>query len=133
MTEQTQEAPHAFIDFNNALENIIEQHPQVSIVAMAVQGESLSRFIHAKNGIMEAIHVLMETMSIVFQEMDEGNANRTVLTCILAVLQNAKPEEETMEAKAVQELLTFITTNKTISSLVQEYNDTTDGSDDENA
>ena len=133
MTEQTQETPKAFVDFSEALDNIIQQHTDVSIVATAVQGESLSRFIHAKNGIMEAIHVLMETMSIVFQEMDGGNTNQTVLTCILAVLQNAKPEEETMEAKAVHELLTFITTNKTISSLVQEYKGHTDGSDDENA
>lgn len=133
MTEQTKEVPQAFQDFNEALTKLNAEHPDTSIVAVASQDESLSRFITAKYGVMEVVQILMETMNVVFQGIDKGNVNQSVLTCILAVLQQAKPDETTMEAKAVKELLTFITTNETISTIVKDYNSKVEGSDDANA
>lgn len=132
MTKQTQQAPKAFVDFSEALSNVSKQHPEISIVAMAAQEGGMSRFIHTKNGAMEAVYILMESMALLFDEFNKGDTNQTVLTCILALLQNAKPDEGTMEAKAVKELLSFITTNDTISSLVKEYRSNTAGANDEN-
>lgn len=133
MTEQTKEVPQAFQDFNEALTKLNTEHPDTSIVAVASQDDSLSRFITTNHGVMEAVQILMDTLNVVFQSIDKGNVNYSVLTSILAVIQQAKPEEATMEAKAVKELLTFITTNQTISAIVKDYNSKVEGSNDANA
>lgn len=132
MTEQTQETPQAFLDFNEALTKLNADHPDTSIVAVASQDESLSRFITTNHGVMEAVQILMDTLNVVFQSIDKGNVNQAIFACILAVIQQAKPEETTMEAKAVKELLTFITSNQTISALTESYNNQMEGDNDAN-